>query len=672
MIMPTFDIFPWNNNFESGIPIIDEQHRKLVDLLNKLVRNIARQSTTVELTSIFAEIKAYVLFHFSAEEGIWKDHFEGDVWEKWHHQSHEDFITEVAKLESRIGARPQDETLLDIVRFLTHWLARHILDSDKRMAKVVLALPSGISLARAKEAANEEMAGSTKLLIDTLMTMYDKLADSTVQMSREIQRRRSAEEELLKANQVVEAASRAKSAFLANMSHELRSPLNTILGYSDLMRQDPTLTDSHCEILGIIHRSGTHLLDMINDVLELTKFEAGHVQLAPAAFDLSATAADVMEMLSLRAREKGLKLILEPPVGLHGFVVCDEAKVRQILINLLSNAIKATPSGQVVLRLGAVLTNSPTPPQLFLEVIDTGVGIAPADQQRIFEPFEQVGSHNSWQGTGLGLAICRQFVGLMGGRIEVRSSLGQGSSFRVELPLVLAAAQPSVNPTRARGSVVGIEPGQGSVRVMVVDDDADNRSLMTQWLQRVGFEVQQASSGADAIATFSRVQPQFIWMDWRMPDMDGIQTAQRLRAMDSPHPLKIAAITASSSAEYDKQLQQAGFDAVMHKPLNPEQIYERMEQLLALRLIRTQADTVVRPNQPLDAGAIAALPPALRQELADTLLLLNQEHALAVIARIEAHHGALAESLRQGVALYQFTSMRQQLLGLSADRPNPS
>jgi hemerythrin-like metal-binding protein len=235
--MSQFEIFPWNSNFETGIELIDEQHKELVRLLNTLVSHIAKGSDPPMLEEIIQQLNDYVIYHFSAEEDIWRSHFEGDVWFKWHHQSHDDFIHEIEKVRCTESSKPLEETLLGIVKFLTHWLARHILDSDRRMAKVVLAMPTGVSLAMAKEAADAEMSGAAKVLVDTLMNMYDRLADSTVEMAREIQRRQKAEVELIQAKSVLEKGSQAKSIYLANLSHELRTPLNTILGYVELMRQ---------------------------------------------------------------------------------------------------------------------------------------------------------------------------------------------------------------------------------------------------------------------------------------------------------------------------------------------------------------------------------------------------------------------------------------------------
>jgi PAS domain S-box-containing protein len=242
--------------------------------------------------------------------------------------------------------------------------------------------------------------------------------------------------ELAAALDAAEAANRAKSLFLANMSHELRTPLNAILGFSTLMRREAILTDRQREHLDIINRSGAHLLGLINDILDIAKIEAGRVQMERAPFDLGALFREVTDLMHGRATEKGLQLLLECAPEAPRFVRGDATKLRQVLVNLLGNAIKFTVKGGVALRLGVGPETVGT--RLLIEVEDSGPGIAPEDQTRIFEPFVQA-SPAGQQGTGLGLAITRQFVELMGGRIGVTSPWGQGSCFRVELPIEVAA-----------------------------------------------------------------------------------------------------------------------------------------------------------------------------------------------------------------------------------------
>ena len=242
--MNQVEIFPWNDNFATGIEAIDVQHRRLIELLNKLVGHLAFQTEAPELNLVFDELKAYTVVHFGCEEEIWHGVFRDDSWETWHKNAHTDFITQVIQLKEQKGGKTLDEIIEEIVTFLTHWLALHILESDKRMAKVILALPTGVSLQRAKEMANEEMAGATRQLIDTVMGMYDRLAHRTLQLTREINKRIKAEQELERTqvelrrlkDQAV-ASNMAKSEFLANMSHEIRTPLNAITGMAHLIRR---------------------------------------------------------------------------------------------------------------------------------------------------------------------------------------------------------------------------------------------------------------------------------------------------------------------------------------------------------------------------------------------------------------------------------------------------
>lgn len=655
------EIFPWNENFDTGIALIDEQHRKLVDLLNLLVRHIAHQSSAVQLDAIFDEIKDYVAFHFTSEEGIWKDYFEGDTWERWHKQSHIDFVAEVGLIEARVSDKPKDETLLEIVKTLTHWLARHILDSDKRMAKVVLALPSGISLARAKEAANEEMTGSTKLLIDTVMTMYDKLANSTVQMSREIQKRKAVEEELRLSQQAVEAASRAKTAFLAHMSHELRTPLSIILGYTDLLHGDPTLSGQQREMLNIVRRSSEHLREVIHDVLELTKIEAGHVQLSLQPFNLADTARDIIEMFALRAQEKQLALRLVIAQDFPTCVVSDEFKIRQILINLISNAIKATPQGHVTLHLKA--NPQASSPTMLLTVEDSGIGIAPQDQERIFLPFEQAIGAPRHEGTGLGLPICRQFVTHLQGRIELRSVPGQGSAFAVELPLAVGDPHDILGKGVDRGAAVRLAAGTPTPTVLVADDDPDSLALLAEILGRVGCKVLRASDGTKALAVFQSERPELVLLDRNMPGMSGEEVARHLRSQGTRASPKIAAVTASllPLAQEDGLLHL--FDDVVNKPFRAERIHECLERLLGVRFERQPRHapeaTEWQNAQPM-TGAVP-LPQPLLGALAQALVLLDQERIRTLLGEVATHDQGLAHRWRTLADNYQFDRILQQL-----------
>ncbi|MES9938144.1 MAG: bacteriohemerythrin, partial [Sedimenticola sp.] len=323
-------IFPWDKNFETGIEVVDEQHKELVGLLNKLVSHLAFQSDGPTIDAIFSQLKDYVEFHFSTEEQVWSEHFEGDTWQKWHVHAHADFVDEVIRLkeEGESSSKPYDEVLSEIVRFLTHWLSHHILESDKRMAKVVLALPTGVSLSRAKEMANEEMSGATRVLIDTIMGMYDKLANSTVQMSREIYKRQQAEKDLEISMQRAEQANQAKSVFLANMSHELRTPLNVILGFSEMMGRDPKASPDQLKKLAMINSSGEHLQRMINEVLDLSKIEAGQMALEMESFNLVSMLEEIGHIFAARAASVDLAFGLDIAPDLAKYIESDVLKLR--------------------------------------------------------------------------------------------------------------------------------------------------------------------------------------------------------------------------------------------------------------------------------------------------------------------------------------------------------
>lgn len=460
-----------------------------------------------------------------------------------------------------------------------------------------------------------------------------------------------------------EAASRAKSIFLANMSHELRTPLNAILGFSDILRRDAGLSESQKENLTIIHKSGDHLLNLINDVLDIAKIEAGRAVLEAAPFDAIAMLADVAGMLRIRAQEKGLHFQVEQSSRFPRYLVGDEAKLRQILINLISNAIKATEEGGVILRLK--LKRKKTGNHLLIEVEDTGVGIAAEDQAEIFEAFVQLGSPGKQLGTGLGLSIVRQFVELMGGNITLTSKVGQGSTFRAAIPVQLARPEDIRQASVAYGEVTALAPGQPACRVLVVEDLLENRLLLVRLLESVGFDVRLAENGIEAVVQFTCWHPHFIWMDQRMPLMDGMETTRRIRALPGGEAAKIAAVTAFSLKNEDNELMAAGIDAIIHKPFRPEQVFGCMERLLGPIFIRAQAGGDAQSPE-LSAAAMAALPASLRQNLAQALLMLNGERILEAIDEIAETAPELADALRWRAENYDYPPILALLQSNSA------
>ena len=356
--------------------------------------------------------------------------------------------------------------------------------------------------------------------------------------------------ELLQAKETAETANQAKSIFLANISHELRTPLHVILGFSQLMERDPTITSEHREPVKIINRSGEHLLALINDVLEMSKIEAGRITLNEESIDLYQLLQNVAQMMQIRAESKNLQFILEYEPHLPRFIIIDAGKLRQILINLIGNAIKFTEEGGVSLRIQAheqqATTTSQIKYDLVVEVEDSGIGIATSYQETIFKAFVQVGHYQlSSQGTGLGLPITRHYIRLMGGDIHVISQINEGSVFKFHLPITLADKSQIKTPINYQ-RVMKLAPGQMIPRILVVEDNQESRLLLKKFLLEAGFKVQEAINGEEAIQVFQQWHPDLIWMDMRMPVMDGYTATQRIKALPSGKKTIIIALTASA------------------------------------------------------------------------------------------------------------------------------
>jgi len=464
--------------------------------------------------------------------------------------------------------------------------------------------------------------------------------------------------ELVEARDQAQTANRAKSAFLANMSHELRTPLNAILGFSRLLRED-SVSAKQRKDLDIINRSGEHLLHIIDDVLDIAKIEAGRKTLEIAPCDLGSLVRNVMDMMRARAEEKNLELLLVSSPDFPQYIRADASHLRQVLINLLGNAVKYTETGAVTLRLNATAADESQHLLLTFDVEDTGIGIVAEDQTRIFDAFVQAGKRAAQKGTGLGLAITRQLVELMGGTIHVDSTPGKGSRFRVEVPAE-RAQESEVIPERAEiGRIIGLEPGQPEYRVLVVDDQTENSTVLERLLESAGFRVQVAADGAQGVEMFRALRPHFIWMDLRMSVMDGFEATRRIRALDSGREVKIAAVTASVFARQRSEVLAAGLDDLVGKPYRPGEVFDCMARHLGARYRRVEALPVLpgEPQAVLRPTDFAALPEELRNELRNALISLDRERIAGVIQRVSERNAALGVVLTRHADRFAYTAI---------------
>ena len=471
--------------------------------------------------------------------------------------------------------------------------------------------------------------GSVKWAVISYHPIYDDRCNSLGYRTsiRDISQRKQAEWDLQQAKaaaegalQQAEDANKAKTAFLGYMSHELRTPLNAIMGFAQVLERDPALTPRQAKHIQTIIRSGAHLLELINEVLDMSKIEAGQARLNPATFNLPLLVDDIETMFSTRVDVKGLKLSVEKGQNLPAYLNADEGKLRQVLVNLIGNAVKFTDSGQVTLRVRAILPatgllNDKKELRIGFDVEDTGPGIGSEDIQRIFNPFQQTRSGMKAGGTGLGLSISKKFVEMMGGSLSVTSKVGQGSCFHFEVLAEKSAHYPEQEEKLPEQYVIALNPGSGPIRVLAVDDIEENRSLMRELLEPAGFEIVEAGNGQEALDVFERVHPHAVLMDMRMPVMDGYEASRRLRATDAGKNIPIIGVTASAFEDDEGKVLAAGVDVYIRKPFRAEQIFEALAQLLGL-----QYDFAAGPGVSGDQSSKARLTPEAIAEIPQGLV----------------------------------------------------
>ena len=494
-------------------------------------------------------------------------------------------------------------------------------------------------------------------------TLKDKEIASHV-LTRTIETLRHQTAELKHQQQLVEeksraaeAANRAKSTFLANMSHELRTPLNAILGYAQLLQRDDMIGQRHRQTLGVIRDSGDHLLTLINDVLEMSKIEAGRAELRPESTSIRRLVAEVVTMLEQLAREKQLELRVEIDPSIPEAAVLDRGKLRQILLNLVGNALKFTHHGWVSLRLRA------SKGQIEIVVQDTGPGIGAEEKTHLFDAFVQTDAGRAAKkGTGLGLALSRSFARLMRGDISFQSTEGEGATFRVHVAYEESTGiEPQELPDAQH--VVGIRHEGGVPRILVVEDHDATADLMSNFLGMIGFKVEIAGNGREAVAQVRSRRPDLVLMDIHMPVMDGFEATRRIKGAGNAPP--IIALSASVFETDQSMVVEAGCDAFLSKPVVQDELLDLIRSQLDLEYRYDDAQ-VEEEAAPVTVDALAGLrelPDALRDRIRHAARRADPGGLEEIADALQTEHPGLADGLRAAVNGYNFSPVLAALNG---------
>lgn len=481
---------------------------------------------------------------------------------------------------------------------------------------------------------------------------------------RDVTEQKKTQAALVKAKLNAELANKSKSIFLANMSHEIRTPLNAIIGFSQLMNRDKQLSDSQKEYNVSIIRAGEHLLALINDILELSKVEAGRVELNPTNVDLHILLDDIQMIFKERAKSKSLQFICEKSDDLPRYVLIDESKLRQIFVNLIGNALKFTDEGGIAVRSRVDRIDEETS-QLIVEIQDSGPGIAENEIHKLFKHFEQTSSGiDKGSGTGLGLALSRELAILMGGNITVSSEVGKGSVFTFHV-LIKKGDSDQVKANSPR-SIKCIDKGDEIYRILVVDDKEENLKVAVTLLQLVGFETNEAVNGEDAISKFEAWNPDLILMDMRMPVMDGYEATRRIKSTEKGMRTPIVALTASTFEDELKHIDSLGMQGYIRKPFREHELFSTLGKILGITYIYDDETPVSESkylnNQDALIDDLAKLPNRLVLKMKQALAVADLDLIIELINSMEDDNPELARQLMNLAVNYNYDLLQQILI----------